>query len=122
MDEGHRYGSAPALGEGLANALEKLRAITPQNAAPVGSTFAAFNGENFEAKLWGVARLRHDDFFLPNLAMRHPADSIGDTGAASGAILTALGAYAMSIGPQPASVLVWAASDHESRGCALLST
>jgi len=122
VDKGHRYGSAPALGEGLAKALDKLRETAPADAAPVDSTFAAFNGEHFEAKLWGVARLRHEDFFLPNMAMRHPADSIGDTGAASGAILTALGAHAISIGRQHASVLVLAASDHESRGCALLST
>jgi 3-oxoacyl-[acyl-carrier-protein] synthase-1 len=121
MDEGHRYGTAPALGEGLAHAVDKLRGITPSDTALVGSTFAAFNGENFEAKLWGVARLRHSDFFLPSMVMRHPADTIGDTGAASGAILTALGAHALGKGHGEGSALIWAASDHESRGCALLS-
>jgi 3-oxoacyl-[acyl-carrier-protein] synthase-1 len=121
-DPGHRYGTAPGLGEGLANAIDQLRATLASNPGPAGSTFAGFNGENFEAKLWGVARLRHSDFFQPNMVMLHPADSIGDTGAAAGAILTALGAFALSKGQRDGPALVWAASDHESRGCALLST
>jgi hypothetical protein len=53
--------------------------------------------------------------------MHHPADSIGDTGAAAGAILAALGAFSLSSGQRTGSALVWAASDFESRGCALLS-
>jgi 3-oxoacyl-[acyl-carrier-protein] synthase-1 len=121
-DDGHRYGLAPALGEGLANAIEQLRGTPQVGGPPVASTFAAFNGENFDAKLWGVARLRHSDFFAPTMVMQHPADSIGDTGAAAGAILTALAAFAVSKGQRESSALVWAASDHESRGCALLST
>jgi 3-oxoacyl-[acyl-carrier-protein] synthase-1 len=120
-DPGHRYGSAPALGEGLANAMDQLRSAQPSDPGQVGSTFAGFNGENFEAKLWGVARLRHSDFFQPNMAMLHPADSFGDTGAAAGAILTALAAFALAKEQRDGPVLVWAASDHESRGCALLS-
>jgi 3-oxoacyl-[acyl-carrier-protein] synthase-1 len=121
MDEGHRYGRAPALGEGLANAIDKLRQLTPPDAGQVGATFAAFNGENFEAKLWGVARIRHDDLFRQNMVIRHPADTFGDTGAASGAILTALGAHALSNGQVDGSALIWAASDRDPRGCALLS-
>jgi 3-oxoacyl-[acyl-carrier-protein] synthase-1 len=120
-DEGHRYGTAPALGEGLSDAIEKLRAALSGDAAPIACTFAGFNGENFEAKLWGVARLRHRDFFQSDMVMRHPADSIGDTGAAAGAILMALGAWALANG-QEGPALVWAASDLESRGCALMST
>jgi 3-oxoacyl-[acyl-carrier-protein] synthase-1 len=120
-DAGHRYGAAPARGEGLADAIDKLRSMCAANPPPVASTFASFNGENFEAKLWGVARLRHSDFFLPDMVIRHPADIIGDTGAAAGAILTALGAFSLLNGQQAGSALVWAASDFESRGCALLS-
>jgi 3-oxoacyl-[acyl-carrier-protein] synthase I len=119
-DEGHRYGTSPALGEGLSDAIERLRAGLSGDACPIACTFAGFNGENFEAKLWGVARLRHRDFFQPDMVMRHPADSIGDTGAAAGAILMALGACALARG-QEGPALVWAASDRESRGCAMLS-
>ena len=59
MDAGHRYGTKPATGEGLAMALEQLRQALPGPVSPIGVTFAGFNGENFDAKMRGVASLRH---------------------------------------------------------------
>jgi 3-oxoacyl-[acyl-carrier-protein] synthase-1 len=121
-DPGHRYGSEPARGEGLAAALQLLRSRLSSPPGPIASTFASLNGENFDAKAWGVARLRHKDFFAPNMALEHPADCFGDTGAATGAILTALAAAALTAGQRHGPALIWAASDHEPRACALLST
>jgi 3-oxoacyl-[acyl-carrier-protein] synthase-1 len=120
-DPGHRYGSEPAKGEGLAKALEALRAGLGSTPPPVNTTFAGFNGENFDAKMWGVARLRHTDFFAPTMSMQHPASSIGDTGAASGAIMSSLAVTALARGDRTGPALVWAASDRESRACALIS-
>jgi 3-oxoacyl-[acyl-carrier-protein] synthase I len=120
-DPGHRYGTEPAKGEGLANALQQLRAGLSSPPPPVSTTFAGFNGENFDAKMWGVARLRHTDFFSPSMAMEHPASSFGDTGAACGAIMSALAATALAQGHRNGPALVWAASDRESRACALIS-
>ena len=83
----------PAKGEGLgcrARAAATAGRISCR--APVGTTFAGFNGESFDAKLWGVARLRHNDFFSPAMLIEHPADKYGDAGAATGAILLALAA------------------------------
>jgi len=119
-DPGHRGGSEPARGEGLAEAIELLRTRVPDT-PPVAGTFAGLNGESFDAKLWGVARLRHSDFFAPAMDVKHPAECFGDAGAAAGAILLVLAATQMTAqgGADPA--LVWAASDGESRGCALLS-
>jgi 3-oxoacyl-[acyl-carrier-protein] synthase-1 len=121
-DPGHRYGTQPAKGEGLAKTIELLRACLASPPPPVNMTFAGFNGENFDAKLWGVARLRHTDFFTPTMSMQHPASSIGDTGAASGAIMSSLAATALARGDRTGPALVWAASDRESRACALIST
>jgi 3-oxoacyl-[acyl-carrier-protein] synthase-1 len=121
MDEGHRYGTAPAKGEGLAIALAQLRQRNGQLSGPIGTTFAGFNGESFDAKLWGVARLRHNDFFAPTMAVEHPADKYGDAGAATGAILVALAAQSLSSGARPGPALVWAASDREPRACAVVS-
>jgi len=120
MDPGHRYGSEPARGEGLAAALETLRrrASPP---APIGATFAGFNGESFDAKLWGVARLRHNDFFSKEMSIHHPADKFGDTGAAMGAILMTLAAKSLTNEEHPGPALVWAASDGEPRACAMIS-
>ena len=122
MDPGHRYGTEPAKGEGLAIALQQLRQrLDPALSAPIGATFAGFNGENFEAKMWGVARLRHTDFFSPGMAIEHPADKFGDAGAAMGAILMALAAHSLTTGTRTGPVLVWAASDREPRACAVVS-
>ena len=120
MDPGHRYGSEPARGEGLADALELLRQQAPPP-TPIGTTFAGFNGENFDAKLWGVARLRHDDVFSKEMLIDHPADKFGDAGASMGAILTVMAAKAIADGTRPGPALVWAASDREPRACAILS-
>jgi 3-oxoacyl-[acyl-carrier-protein] synthase I len=121
-DPGHRRGTAPARGEGLAQALELLRGrLGGRTPDPVGTTFAGLNGESFDAKAWGVARLRHSDFFAPRMVLEHPADCYGDTGAATGAILLSLASQAIAAGDRTGPALVWAASDGESRACALLS-
>jgi 3-oxoacyl-[acyl-carrier-protein] synthase I len=121
MDPGHRYGSEPARGEGLAVALDILRQQPSSPSSPIGTTFAGFNGESFDAKLWGVARLRHDDYFSKQMKIDHPADKFGDGGAAMGAILITLAAKSLATATRTGPALVWAASDRESRGCALLS-
>jgi 3-oxoacyl-[acyl-carrier-protein] synthase-1 len=121
MDPGHRYGDAPAKGEGLAAAMAQMRQRMPQPPGPIVATFAGFNGESFDAKLWGVARMRHNDFFAPVMVSDHPMDKFGDAGAAAGAILVALAAKSLAVGARPGPALVWAASDREPRACALLS-
>ena len=121
QDPGHRSGSAPARGEGLASAIELLRGHLPSPGAGVGAVFAGLNGESFDAKQWGVARTRHADFFSPDAVMSHPADCFGDAGAALGALLLAIGARAIARGERRGPALIWAASDGETRSCALLS-
>jgi 3-oxoacyl-[acyl-carrier-protein] synthase-1 len=119
-DPGFRHGTSPAKGEGLADAIDMLRTQS-EDSAPIATTFAGFNGENFDAKLWGVAQMRHNDFFSPQLLIEHPADKYGDAGAATGALLTVMAATALSKRQRPGPALIWAASDSEMRACALLS-
>lgn len=120
-DPGHRSGPEPARGEGLAEAIDVLRGRLTNHGPLVATTFAGLNGESFDAKLWGIARVRHSDFFASGMVLEHPADCFGDAGAAMGAILLGLGATAISRGHRSGPALVWAASDGESRACALLS-
>jgi 3-oxoacyl-[acyl-carrier-protein] synthase-1 len=119
LDPGHRYGTEPARGEGLAVALDTLRQKS-RALEPIGTTFAGFNGEGFDGKLWGVARLRHNDIFSKEMQLDHPADKFGDAGAAMGAILMTLAAKSLVTGTRPGPALVWVASDRESRSCAVL--
>lgn len=120
-DGGHRTGPEPARGEGLAEAIDTLRSRLTGAVPAVATTFAGLNGESFDAKLWGVARVRHAGFFAPSMVLEHPADCCGDAGAALGAILLALAATALKDRQRAGPALVWAASDGESRACALLS-
>ncbi|MGH8170333.1 MAG: hypothetical protein ACRETJ_07350 [Steroidobacteraceae bacterium] len=121
QDPAHRSGSAPASGEGLAAAIEILRSRLSGVESSVGTTFAGLNGESFDAKQWGVARLRHADFFAPDATVSHPADCFADAGAATGALLLCLAARAVAGGERRGPALIWAASDGETRACALLS-
>jgi 3-oxoacyl-[acyl-carrier-protein] synthase-1 len=119
-DSGHRYGTEPGRGEGLAKAMETLRALPTFPAQRIRATLTGLNGENLEAKLWGVASLRHADLFDPGMTLEHPASCFGDTGAACGAILVVIAAAALARGHRDGPVLVWAASDREQRGCTII--
>lgn len=132
-DPGHLYAEQPGRGEGLAQALEKMFAGLRTPPGPIETTYASFNGENWCAKEWGVARLRHSDRFSAAGQLEHPADCYGDTGAAAGALLLALAERALAgqdrqedrhDDPQEdraGPALVFASSDREDRACALLT-
>jgi 3-oxoacyl-[acyl-carrier-protein] synthase I len=119
-DPGNRYGTAPGRGEGLAQALTRLRSALPASLEPIRATFAGLNGESLDAKLWGVAQLRHGDLFDSAMTLEHPASCFGDTGAASGVILTVVAATAVAARHRLGPALVWAASDSAERGCAIV--
>jgi 3-oxoacyl-[acyl-carrier-protein] synthase-1 len=121
IDPGHRYGDAPATGEGLSRAIEGMRASMPASSPLVRTTFAGFNGESFGAKEWGVARLRHRSFFDPNGEVVHPADCYGDAGAATGVLLIAMTQHALARGHRSGPILVWASSDTGAVACAYLA-
>ncbi|HTV24728.1 MAG TPA: beta-ketoacyl synthase N-terminal-like domain-containing protein [Polyangiaceae bacterium] len=119
-DPGHLYGTEPARGEGLSEAIAALAQTLPSH-APIQHVYAGLNGENFGAKEWGVARIRHARRFAPGATIEHPADCHGDAGAATGALLMALAERALRRG-QSGPMLVWSSSDHEPCACALLNT
>ncbi len=119
MDAGHRYANQPARGEGLAHALATVASLV-QSANPIATVYGSMNGESFDAKQWGVARLRHGRLFSPSARLHHPADSTGDTGAAAGALLVTMAATALARGDRRGPALVWASSDQAERACALL--
>lgn len=119
-DEGHRYAEAPGKGEGLTGAIERLRASMPPPSLPAEVIFAGLNGENFGAKEWGVANLRHRDLFSAQALIEHPADCFGDVGAATAPLLLALADASLLLGHREGPAFVWASSDRAPRGCAWL--
>ncbi|MCG5052057.1 MAG: hypothetical protein KA712_03765 [Myxococcales bacterium] len=122
FDAGHRYAEAPALGEGLAAALESLRAAGRGPQGPAEVVFAGLTGESFGAKTWGVAQLRHRDLISPEALLEHPAEGFGDVGAAMGPLLLALADASLVLGHRDGPALVWANADRGPCGCAFIET
>jgi 3-oxoacyl-[acyl-carrier-protein] synthase-1 len=120
-DSGHRYGSATYRGEALASAVQAALAGRSDGANPIRSVFAGLNGEFLGAKEWGVAVIRNRLAFAEEFAISHPADCFGDTGGAHAALLLGLAALGLSAGTTPGPSLVWASSDLEDLGAAVLS-
>jgi 3-oxoacyl-[acyl-carrier-protein] synthase-1 len=118
-EKGHRYSAEDYLGEGLDEALRGLFAASP-SASPIRTVYAGLNGESFHAKEWGIAALRHRARFAEGLRIEHPADCLGDPGAAMAPLLLALAALGIQGGYRQAPCLVWSSSDLEPRGAALL--
>jgi 3-oxoacyl-[acyl-carrier-protein] synthase-1 len=118
-EPGHRYSPQPYRGEGLAATFQELFAASPST-PPVRCVYAGFNGENLPAKEWGVAHLRSSGRIATDAAVEHPADCIGDTGAAIGPIMLGFGAIGIQKGYRRAPCLVWCTSDREPRAAALL--
>lgn len=119
-EPGHRYSSEPYRGEGLAAAFQSLLAALPPGRPGVRCVYAGFNGESLAAKEWGVAYLRSAESFAEDLRVEHPADCIGDAGAALGPIMLGLAALGIGRGQREAPCLVWSTSDREGRAAALL--
>lgn len=130
-EKGHRYSKEPYRGDGLAEAVGALFAAAPVDQQRVRCVYAGYNGEDLPAKEWGVARVRNSEYFDDALQFEHPADCIGDSGAALGAIMLCLAAVEIAAGhapeprplwatDDPGPTLVWSTSDREPRAAALL--
>ena len=119
-EPGHRYADEPYKGEGLANAVSDSISKAPDN--PIKTVFASFNGENFNAKEWGVAAIRNQQHFDSEFNMVHPADCYGDIGAATAPMLMALASLGLLQGHYQGPALVWASSEIQQRAAAYIET
>ena len=79
------------------------------------------NGESSRSKEWAFAISRLGRRLGADLALEHPASSLGDVGAATGATLAALAVqYLKSKHADRPGAVVWAASEDGERRAALL--
>ena len=106
------YAERPTLGDGLTTALRHAL-----DAGPVDVCYADLNGESWRSVEWDYAYLRNGRHFAHPLDLRHPAQSWGDTGAASGALLTMLAAWDLWQGRalQSAALIVTSADTEPTR-------
>jgi 3-oxoacyl-[acyl-carrier-protein] synthase-1 len=113
-------GDKGSTGAGLATALREAFQSLPQR-RPVAWVLCDLNGESYRAFEWGLVQVRLREHFAGGLAVRHPANCIGDTGAASGALLIACAAQAFArkyAGDEVATI--WTASDGGARSAMLV--
>ncbi len=120
LEDGHLYSEQPYWGDGLAGAFTGLfgSGNVPES---IRELYSAMNGENHWAKELGVAYIRNSTAFYPAYGTHHPADCIGDTGAASGIILTILAAIGISRGYRKSPSLVTCSSDRGVCGAVAVS-
>lgn len=120
-EPGHLYSQEPYKGEGLARAVQA--ALTQRNgtSGKVATVFSSMNGENHFAKEWGVAYIRNTDRIESAFRIEHPADCIGDTGAASGPIMVGLAMRGMTKGYLTGPTLVYASSDRALRAACVVT-
>ncbi len=113
-EPGHRYSEEPYRGDGLAEAV--TASLEPLDGNRVQSVLCSMNGENINAKEWGVAFLRNSSNLEPDYRIEHPADCFGDTGSAIGPLLMGLAALGIQSGRLPQPALIWCSSDGPKRG------
>jgi len=116
---GHRYSSEVYKGDGLAEAVTE--ALSPLAGKQVKTVLAGFNGEHFNTKEWGVSSIRNSQGLASELGMIHPADSLGDAGAALGLILVQLGIMGLEKGYYKGPVMAWSSSEFSPRGAVCIA-
>jgi 3-oxoacyl-[acyl-carrier-protein] synthase-1 len=106
------YMGEPIQGQGLTDALRGALDPRGDGGSAVAMVYADLNGESWRVDEWGYAYLRNAQNIQDPLDIKHPADCWGDIGAASGAVLAALGAHELAHPRNSApTALVWAACD-----------
>lgn len=118
-EPGHLYSDEPYLGQGLADAFSS--AIQNGNGAKVSTIYSSMNGENYFAKELGVAVLRSKLAFQEDFLHEHPADCLGDIGAATGAVLIALAHQSLVKDKRLTQKLVYCSSDFSNRAAICLA-
>jgi 3-oxoacyl-[acyl-carrier-protein] synthase I len=114
LESGHLYSPEPYRGDGLAMAVERL-AASGAAGAPIAEVYSSMNGESHWGKEWGVSFIRNRAAFLPDHATHHPADCLGDTGAASGPLMLGLAVHGIQNHYRRSPALIYCSSDRGQR-------
>jgi 3-oxoacyl-[acyl-carrier-protein] synthase-1 len=105
----------------LTRVLRKLR-LSARSFRSRPLALCDLNGDRYRAMEWAMASMRAFADLSGDALVWHPADCIGDAGAAMGAIDLVWAAVALSKGYAPGErVVVWGASDGPERAAALLT-
>ncbi|MEX2208182.1 MAG: hypothetical protein WEF50_18310 [Myxococcota bacterium] len=108
-----------SLGEGIVQAFDGALGA---GARPAPWVICDLNGESYRAFEWGLAQARQSERFGETRSLLHPAECVGDVGAATGGVLLACAAAAFERGWAIADeALLWTASDDGLRAALRVS-
>ena len=119
-ETGHRHSDITYTGDGLAKAM--TIALQAGDSTRVKTILSSMNGENMSAKEWGVAFARNSPSIDSDFRLEHPADCLGDTGAAIMPILAGIAAIGISKGYLPGPVLGCCSSEGPQRGAVFINS
>jgi 3-oxoacyl-[acyl-carrier-protein] synthase I len=114
-EPGYQGADATNRGDGLSETLAKL---------PAGpllvEVFATDTGERCWAREWGISALRQHARLAPDHGLHHPAEAVGDTGAAAGLLAVGLAVLGITRGYRRAPALVIASNDGPERAAVII--
>jgi len=115
------WGDKPPTSTGLSTAIREVLDSLEDQGENTGLVVCDLNGESYRNKEFANALPRTMNNFKTQWALWHPADCIGDSGAASSAVGVCLAARALQKGyARTNNVLVWGSSDDGLRGATYL--
>jgi 3-oxoacyl-[acyl-carrier-protein] synthase-1 len=120
-EPGHHYSAEPCRGDGLSSAVAEVFQGAAKDVANIATIYASMNGEPLLAHEWGLASLRHRRHFSPTCELFHPAQCIGDVGAASVPLLLGLATIGIHRGYRTSPGFIFCASDLAPRGAVLVT-
>ncbi len=110
----------PSSGRGLADAVKKA-ILMEKDPLEIGWVACDLNGESYKAKEWALCQVALPANFRTLKHVWHPADTMGDVGAASGAILVSLAARAFEREYAPEDkCLIFGCADGGARAALIL--
>jgi 3-oxoacyl-[acyl-carrier-protein] synthase-1 len=118
-EPGHLNSDLPYKGQGLDSAFKK--ALVNADNHSVNIIYSSMNGEHFWSKELGVAQMRSSAIFSQQVEVIHPAENIGDIGAATSSMLIALAAEQLWQDEQSISSLVYASADNAKRAAMVIN-
>jgi len=118
FEDGHMYSEEVYLGDGLSSACSM--AINNADAGEVKSIYSSLNGESHFAKEHGVAMTRNSRALAEKAPVLHPADCLGDLGAATGLIFTGIIASNIQAGKSLTPALICCSSDKGQRSAVVV--
>ena len=110
------------IGQGLTESIRRTLDVPVSDAKVADWTVCDLNGENFRAMEWMYAYVRTGPKHRDPLELWHPADCLGDLGAATGCVLLSIAIASWQRDyARGDRCLIWCSSDGPERAAVLLS-